>query len=80
MNRHRLLQPRSEKGMTLIEIVIGIALLGLVAAAAIATLIILNKNAVSTRIMTTAREIVQCNIETAVGSPFTSSNVPAILA
>lgn len=78
VNRHRL-QPRSEKGMTLIEIVIGVALLGLVAAAAIATLIILNKNAVSTRIMTTAREIVQRNIETAVGSPFTSSNVPAIL-
>jgi prepilin-type N-terminal cleavage/methylation domain-containing protein len=80
VNRYRLLQARPEKGMTLIEIMIGIALLGLVAAAAIATLIVLNKNAVSTRLMTTAREIVQRNIETAVGSPFTSSNVPAILA
>jgi prepilin-type N-terminal cleavage/methylation domain-containing protein len=71
---------RPDQGMTLVEIAIGVAVLGLVATAAIATLMILNKNAVSTRIMTNAREIVQRNIETAVGSPFTSSNVPAILA
>lgn len=71
---------RPDQGMTLVEIAIGVAVLGLVATTAIATLMILNKNAVSTRIMTNAREIVQRNIETAVGSPFTSSSVPAILA
>jgi type II secretory pathway pseudopilin PulG len=65
--------------MTLVEIAIGISILGVMAAAAIATLMILNKNAVATRVMTNAREIVQRNIETAVGSPFTSGNVPAIL-
>ncbi len=69
-----------DAGMTLVEIAIGIAILGLVAAAAIATLVALNKNAVSTRIMTNAREIVQRNMEAAVGLPFNSTTTPAILA
>lgn len=69
-----------DQGMTLVEIAIGLAVLGLVAAAAIATLMVLNKNAVSTRIMTNAREIVQRNIEGAVGAPFTSTSIPSILA
>jgi prepilin-type N-terminal cleavage/methylation domain-containing protein len=67
------------QGMTLVEIAIGLAVLGLVAAAAIATLMVLNKNAVSTRIMTNAREIVQRNIEGAVGAPFTATSIPPIL-
>jgi hypothetical protein len=75
-----LCKSRAEQGVTIVEIAIGTALLGLVAAAAIATLIVLNKNAVSTRIATNAREIVQRNIEAAMGPPFTSSNVPPILA
>jgi type II secretory pathway pseudopilin PulG len=66
--------------MTLVEVSIAVALLGLITAAAIATLMSLNKNAASTRVMTNVEEIVQRNIEAAVGAPFTSSNVPAILA
>lgn len=66
--------------MTLVEIAVAVAVLGLVATAAIATLMVLNKNAVSTRIMTNAKEIVQRNIETAVGVPFSSANPPPILA
>ena len=62
--------------MTLVETSIATALLGLVAATAIATLVILNKNAASTRVMTGAREIVQRNIETAVGSAFTTNSLP----
>ncbi|MDQ2919673.1 MAG: hypothetical protein M3R10_07335 [Verrucomicrobiota bacterium] len=65
--------------MSLVEVSIAVALLGLVAAAAIATLISLNKNAVSSRIMTGAREVVQRNIEAAVGAPFNSSTEPPIL-
>ena len=42
---------------------ISVALLGLVATAAIAVLMVLNKNAVSTRLMTNAKEIVRRNIE-----------------
>ena len=71
---------RPDQGMTLVEIAIGIGALGLVAAGAIATLMVLNKNAVSTRIMTNAKEIVERNIEAAVGVPFSSTNIPAILA
>jgi type II secretory pathway pseudopilin PulG len=66
--------------MTLVEIAIGVALLGLVATTALATLMVLNKNAVSTRLMTNAKEIVQRNIEKAVGVPFTSTGIPTILA
>ncbi len=71
---------RAEEGITLVEIAIGAALLGLIASSAIVSLTLLNKNAVSTRIMTNAREIVQRNIEAAIGTPFTSTNVPPILA
>jgi prepilin-type N-terminal cleavage/methylation domain-containing protein len=80
ISRFPALQARPDEGMTLVEIAIGVAVLGLVAAAAIAALMVLNKNAVSTRIMTNAREIVQRNIETAVAVPFTSTSIPTILA
>ena len=65
--------------MTIVEIAIAVALLGLIAAAAIAALTVLNKNAASARLMSNAREIVQRNIEAAIGSPFTSSTEPDIL-
>ncbi|MGZ5023619.1 MAG: hypothetical protein ACXWGY_03680 [Chthoniobacterales bacterium] len=65
--------------MSLVEVAIAVALLSLVAAAAIATLATLNKNAVTTRVMTSAREIVQRNVEAAVGAPFNSSTEPNIL-
>lgn len=70
---------RQEGGFSLVEITVAVALIGLIAAAGIATLIVLNKNAVSTRIMTNAREIVQRNIEAAMGAPFSVGNEPAIL-
>ena len=59
--------------MSLVEVSIAVALLGLVAAAALASLMALNKNAVSTRVMTGAREVVQRNIEAAIGAPFNST-------
>lgn len=68
------------RGLTLVEIAVSIAVLGLVFATVLGTLIILNRNAASTRLMTNVREIVQRNIEAAVGVPFTTSNVPPILA
>ncbi len=76
----RLRNVCTEEAMTLVEAAIGTALLALVAATGLGTLAILNKNAVSTRIMSNAREIVQRNIEAAAGAPFTSTNVPSILA
>jgi hypothetical protein len=70
----------AEAGLTILETAIAAAILAIVAAAALATLIALNKNASSGRIMTTAHEVVQRNIETAVAVPFTADNVPTILA
>ena len=70
----------NERAVTLVEIAIGVALMGLVASTALASLTVLNKNAVSGRVMTSAREIVQRNIEAAVGCPFTTTNQPAVLA
>ena len=70
---------QSERALTLVETAIGVALMGLVASTALASLTVLNKNAVSGRVMTSAREIVQRNIEAAVGSPFTTITQPAIL-
>ena len=66
--------------MLLLEIAVSVALLGVVFATVLGTLIILNRNASSNRLMTNAREIVQRNIETAVGVPFSTSSVPSILA
>lgn len=66
--------------MTIVEIAMGMAVLGIVATGALASFITLNKNAVRTRIMTNAKEVVQRNIETAVGLPFLSTSTPAILA
>ncbi len=65
--------------MTLVEIAIAVAILGLMAAGAMAALTVLNKNAASARLMSNASEIVQRNIEAAIGSPFTSSTEPDIL-
>ena len=70
----------SESGLTLVEVAVSVALLGLVFATVLGTLIILNRNAASTRLMTNVREIVQRNIEAAVGVPFSSANIPPILA
>lgn len=77
-NRHNK-KHKSEAGLTLVEIAVSIALLGLVFVTAAGSLIGLNKHAVGTRLMTNVREIVQRNIETAVAVPFTSASVPPIL-
>jgi len=39
----------------------------------------LNKNAASTRVITNVKEIVERNIEAAVGAPFIATGVPRIL-
>lgn len=74
------LKQQPESGLTIVEIAIAVAVIGLVAASAVATLATLNRSADSTRIMANAREIVERNIESAIGSPFTSTNIPSILA
>lgn len=65
--------------MTVVEVAVGLAVLGIVASAGLASFISLNKNAVRTRIMTNAKEVVQRNIETAMGVPFLTTSEPSIL-
>ena len=72
-------KPSSEQGITIVEIAIGGALLALVATSAFASLIVLNRNAVRNSAHDNAKEIVQRNIEAAVGLPLTVASVPPIL-
>lgn len=67
---------RGQTAMTLVEMAIGLAVLGLVVATSLTCLTILNKNALSSRVIGNAREVVQTEIEQAVGAPFTSSSIP----
>ena len=69
-----------DKGLTIVEIAIAVAVIGILAASAFTTLATLNKSAGDTRLMTNASEIVQRNIEAAQGAPFTTANIPPILA
>lgn len=77
--RKRMPGAHPEAALTLVEIAIAVALLGLVAAAAIAALMSLNRNALAARVMASAREVVQRNIENAIAAPFNSSTEPNIL-
>ena len=70
---------QAQSGLTIVEIAIAVAVIGLLAASAFTTLATLNKSASSTRLMTNVVEIVQRNIETAQGASFTSTNIPPIL-
>ncbi|MBA3961714.1 MAG: hypothetical protein H0X40_07425 [Chthoniobacterales bacterium] len=58
------------------EIAISVGILGLVATAGIASLMTLSKNAANNRVMTSAKEVVQRNIEAAIGAPFTTASPP----
>lgn len=76
-----LATPRSQiAAMTVVEMAVGIAVLGLVVATALTCLTALNRNAFSGRVMSSARELVQSNIEQASCVPFSSGNEPDILA
>ncbi len=62
------------------ETAIAVAILGIVASSAIASLLVLNRYSQSARVMANAREIVQRNIEAAIAAPSSATNVPSILA
>ncbi len=68
-----------ERGITLLEVLIGMAIISLYATAAMPALLTMNHIAAAARIMTTAKEVVDRNVEAANAAPFTASSVPAIL-
>lgn len=78
MGKARLLV--ATQGITLLEVLVGMAIISLYATAAMPALLTMNHIAQVARIMTTAKEVVDRNVEAASAVPFTSSTVPAILA
>lgn len=66
-------------GGLLLELMISLSLIGLVVTASIVGLLSTNRQAAIHRAMTSARVIVERNIEAATNAPFTTSLTPAIL-
>lgn len=71
---------RSQAAVTLVETIVATSIFCLYAVGATQALLALNRHAASTRILTTAKEVVERNMEAAVGAPLTSDTTPAILA
>jgi|GEM_PF-1707186 len=71
--------PPRRGGFSLLEAIAAMVITVIVASTVIATLLNSQTFAARTRVMTNARMIVQRNIETALGVPYTSVNVPDIL-
>lgn len=78
-SRQALRRRRDEAGVSLVEVVIAVVLLAIVSVGAIQAMVLMNRKAAATRVMTTAKEVVQRNVEVAMTAPFTATNVPAIL-
>src|ERR1700689_3947676 len=68
------------QGFTLVELMVATAVIVIVGIAGVQALSIMNSKAAAMRILNNARAAVQRNIDTAMGVPYTTAAVPAILA
>src|SRR3954471_3441720 len=66
-------------GFTLVQVMIATAIIVIVGLASVQALVLMNRKAATMRVMNNARAVVQRNIDTAMGVPFTSTSTPAIL-
>jgi prepilin-type N-terminal cleavage/methylation domain-containing protein len=71
---------RRSSGFSLVEVVVAAAVLAIVFMGAMQGFLFANKRAVASRLRTSARAVVQRNIEQALTQKFTISVTPAILA
>lgn len=69
-----------QSGVSLVEVAISVAMLAIVAATTVQTLLVFNRKAAATRVFATAKEVVQRNIEGAMGGAFDSTTTPPVLA
>jgi prepilin-type N-terminal cleavage/methylation domain-containing protein len=69
-----------QRGFTLAELMVAVGVVVIAGMVGVQAMALLNARAASMRIMNNARAIVQRNIDTAMGVPYTSTSVPAILA
>ena len=76
MRRHR----GEAAGFTLVQVMVATAIIVIVGLASVQALVLMNRKAATMRVMNNARAVVQRNIDTAMGVPFTSTSTPAILA
>ena len=71
---------RKAGGFTVIQAVVAMGIVSVAGAAGMMALVQLNNKAASMRTLNNARAVVQRNIDTALGVPFSASLQPAILA
>ncbi|HEX8296896.1 MAG TPA: hypothetical protein VF593_11380 [Chthoniobacteraceae bacterium] len=71
---------RSSSGIALVQVVVAAAMVALCGGAGLRALIEINRKAAAMRILNNARAVVQRNIDTALGVPFSSSVTPPMLA
>ena len=76
----KLKRLRKCKAVMLAETMVAAAVLGMVIVGTSHALLIANRLAAASRVLTGARAVLQRNIDTALASTFTQSTVPAILA
>ncbi len=76
----KLSRLRKCKGVMLAESMVAAAVLAMVIVGTSHALLIANRLAAASRVLTGARAVLQRNIDTALASTFTQSTVPAILA
>jgi type II secretory pathway pseudopilin PulG len=67
-------------GFTLVQVMVATAIIVIVGLASVQALVLMNRKAATMRVLNNARAVVQRNIDTAMGVPFTSTSTPAILA
>ena len=71
---------RKAGGFTVIQAVVAMGIVAVAGAAGMMALVQLNNKAASMRTLNNARAVVQRNIDTALGVPFSATQQPAILA
>jgi prepilin-type N-terminal cleavage/methylation domain-containing protein len=69
-----------QQGFTLIELMVATAVILIIGIAGVQVLAMMNSKAAAMRIFNNARAAVQRDIDTAMGVPYTTTAVPAILA
>jgi prepilin-type N-terminal cleavage/methylation domain-containing protein len=69
-----------QHGFTLTELMVATAVIVIVGIAGVQALVMMNNKAAAMRILNNARAVVQRNIDTAMGVPYVTTAIPAILA
>src|SRR5688500_8898864 len=67
-------------GMALIQVIVAMAMIMLCGVAGVRALVEMNRKAAAMRTLNNARAVVQRNIDTALGVPFSRSSTPEVLA